>query len=187
MLTVASVLYRYVGFEGNGEMAELETFIGNLRGEKVLFVLAGGVRGSIITLQIGAKVQRQHLVSSPTTSKEAQRFQGSIGVHIGCSWRLDDGQAILCTSTSSDGNDGPMVVNLKKLEGVMIVDAQIAPLSHDLTLEFANGYTLTVFCDSVDDDEDNYSVDVEEATVVVAALGIVRHEGTSPEPPLRVI
>lgn len=163
---------------------DIATSVDRLRGELLWFVFAGGGTGSTISFEIGPKVRRAHLLNNPTVSDEVRRYRGLRGLFIQCSWRLDNGHVVLCTSMSSDANEGPMVTNLRVLEGTTIVEAQVTSLAHDLTLRFSNGYTLSVFCDSFDADDDNYSVDLEEATVVVGALGIVRYEPSKPKSPL---
>lgn len=116
---------------------ELDKLVGN----KTLKVTAGSGGGSIITIEFG-----DQLNLSPKSFGKYNIYEGDFSMMIYCSWRLESKDTVLTSWNEDNYDDGPMVMNLKKLLNVKIKSYDLYSF-FDLKIHFENEYVLSVFCD----------------------------------------
>jgi hypothetical protein len=157
---------------------KFSTELDNLRGMSCWGIVAGEGTGSRATLHFGKKLKRTRTLNNPTLPDALKRFEGEFVLFIqNCAWRLDTDR-ILCTSKSSNENEGPLVRGLRSLIDQRVVGAQATYPSCDLTLEFSTTAKLRLFCDCVDEerDGDNYALHATSEIFVVPAGSDMRTE-----------
>jgi hypothetical protein len=133
----------------NNNYQNLSTQISSLEGLACWYVSCGGAAGSSFQLALGAKVAREAPLTNPAHSEEYRRFEGEANLLVWCTWRLDGPDGPL---TSSDDTTANIVTQLQKLVGATIESMTLVPPAWDLTIGFANGLMLRVFCDHVPGD-----------------------------------
>jgi hypothetical protein len=79
-------------------------------------------------------------------------------------WRLETKREVLCSSNSSNHEGGRMITHLEALASQRVVAVSLLPPAMDIWLEFANGCSLKVFCDQMNevDHFPNYSLRLEK-------------------------
>lgn len=134
-----------------------------------------GVYESVIRLDLGWR--RKVGVPATGTFRQRDRYEGEFVLFIECAWRFELDGKIVCGSRSDEELEGEVSQGIRPLVGWPITDVTVDSESLDLVLTFGseNG-RLVVFCDAVDPDDetDNYSVTVDDATLVVGPKSEVR-------------
>jgi hypothetical protein len=168
----------------------LNTAILRLKLLEVWEVTAGPASGTSISIQIGRKHNLKVPLTNPRLREDQRFFEGEIGLLIECPWRLHSRTAVICSWSDDNSIDGPMVTGLhNSLLGSPIEHVKMSKTTLDLFLSFANGVHLTIFCDSANTDDDNYSVFDRRFIYTVGPRSHVRREPRSEDarPILRVL
>lgn len=133
--------------EQTDAIAHFVSAIQNLPG-CLCWAFAGGEgTGSTFSIEIGKKIARNKPLKNRFLSEDAKLYDGEYSLYVQfASWRLDDAQQVICTSTDSNHNEGVMVQGLSKLVGCVVSKALLTKPGYDLVLDFDRGYRLTVFC-----------------------------------------
>lgn len=148
----------------SAKLKMLQKGIAALVGKKCWGVAAGVGTGSMFTLDLGKKIRRLKVLSNPHLSKDQQCFEPEAWLYAQfAAWRLEKGNKVLCTSTTDNRNDGPMVNGLHRLVRRAVRNAEISIPGLDLAFQFAGGFVLKIFCDRANEaeDYDNYSLKLE--------------------------
>jgi len=116
----------------------------HLRSLMCWYVSCGGAAGPTFQLALGDKVPRSVPLKNMMHSETYRHFEGSANLLVWCTWRLDDATAPI---TSSDDETSSIERGLAKLAGAAVYEATVVPPAWDLTVQFSNGYRLSVFCD----------------------------------------
>jgi hypothetical protein len=97
------------------------------------------------------------------------RPEAAATLAVECAWRIDDRDGVRCGGFDVPGEDGPKLATLRTLTGVTVMKVAVAAIGLDLHLEFSNGLTLRVFCDQVNDidNEPNYALRTVSGSWVV--------------------
>ncbi|MGC4013362.1 MAG: hypothetical protein QM755_02425 [Luteolibacter sp.] len=120
------------------------------------------------------------LPSWKRTDEMVRNFEGEYVLYVTFGdWRLEGPEGVICTSRSSNEKDGEMVTGLRRLEGGSVTEASMSGPSNDLLLAFSHGLILRVFVNTVDEEEDDYSIFYPEGICTVGAKGGLRWEGRS--------
>jgi hypothetical protein len=122
-------------------------FAARFRGQRCWSAQAG-VIGSMFYLNLGQKLN------------ETSHVRGEYVIAGGCvEWRIDDrlSQRVLTTSEDDNSEGGPIVRNIKRLEGATIRSILVEQPGLDCTIEFDNGLVLKMF-PVVVEPYDNYSL-----------------------------
>ena len=136
-------------------MPSIDQVVAQLRGKNCWAVVAGEGRGSMFTLHIGARLQRNRPQSAFADAHDLHMFQGEYGVFAKlCAWRLMQSADLRCT-----WNDTPGLIEteLTRLCELSVVNAVLSP-AYDLRLEFTKGYLLELFCDQSRGNGDSYAL-----------------------------
>lgn len=122
-------------------------------------VIAGEGTGSIVSLDFGEKVPRHTPLKNSQLTKIERENEGEMSLMIWCAWRLDGPKGVICGSTDSNANDGPMVKGAKMLVGRSVEAVEILSPAFDLRLIFRGQFVLNIFCDQTSerDATENYT------------------------------
>jgi len=127
-------------------LTELQALVRSITGLSCWYVSCGGVTAPTFRLALGNKVPRERPLNNPAHSEEFRRFEGEANLLVWCSWRLDGADGPL---TSSDDVPANIENQLNKLIGACVESVAVAAPAWDLTVRFANGLQLRMFCDHV--------------------------------------
>lgn len=136
----------------------LEAELSDLVGLTCWGVVAGVGNGSMATLHIGQRINRDPPLDNPNLSDELRRFRGEFCLFVkGCAWRLEDKSRIICASTEPEHQIGLNLGNA--LSGTSISEAKLCNWAGDLNVMFSNDCVLRLFCDQTGEEGiDNYAV-----------------------------
>ena len=139
---------------------------------------AGPVTGPDIDLHFGRKTTIVVPVSRPSLPEGLKLAQGEISLFIECAWRLDSEREVICGSTDSNENDGPMQRGLALIVGRAVKSVKVELPAGDLTVRFDGDIALRVFCDqtNLEEGNDNYSLHVKDRIYIVGPRGRLRYE-----------
>jgi len=155
--------------------AQLLSELQKLQGLECWGVVAGEGTGSHVTLDFGRRIERARPLKNPKLPESQRQFKGEFGIFIqNCAWRLDT-NSVVCSSKSSNDNEGVMVRGLHALIGQHAVNATASLPAHDLTIEFSRTTRLRLFCDCYDQNEDgdNYSFHAPDQVFTANAGGLL--------------
>jgi hypothetical protein len=149
-----------------------------LVGQRCWYVSAGGVTAPSFSLALGEQIPRARPLTNTAHPPSFRHNEGSFGLLVWCSWRLQTDSNVLATSDTDD-----FQVHLDSLTDA-VVDAVLcrAP-AWDLELRFSNGETLLIFCDNHGSDptaSQNWELWVP-GTYVQAGLAGEWHEEPDPD------
>ncbi len=139
--------------------------------------IAGPGTGSFVTLDFGPKVPRRTPLKNKTLTQEQREYRGEISLFVECSWRIDSGTEVVCSSQDDNEPGGEMLQGLKLLTGEKVEEVNVFPPALDLVLKLTGGFSLRLFCDQTN--EDNYSLFSQNSVFVVGGCGKLRREARS--------
>lgn len=133
--------------------------LAKLRHKPCWNVVAGPGTGSHVALDFGRRVPRRRPLRNPCLSTDQQMYQGEYSLLVTCAWRLQGRKRVICSSTSSNHEAGPMQTALKRLIGTRVHGISLHGPALDMKISFDGGLALLVFCDQANEKEaeDNYS------------------------------
>jgi hypothetical protein len=151
--------------------------IEGLLSQPCLGAIGGCGSGSTVTIHLGGKVERRQPVDNARISEELRRFRGEFCLFIrGCAWRLEQNGMVTCTSKSSEEI---IFSETEKLAGQTVHAIRILNSSLDLEVRFEDAQVLTLFCEEVVGDVDNYQLRVPGGWHTVHAEGRISFEKTA--------
>lgn len=162
-------------------MVSSESFnheITSLVGTQCWGFVAGEGTGSTIALDFGGKILRKRTLKNPLLTEVQRNYEAELSLIVFCAWRLESENRIICSSTDSNHNDGPMVEGLNSLINCRITSVNVFPVSYDLILLFNNSMKLTIFCDQTNTEDmmDNYSFFTPQKVYTIEAKSIINIE-----------
>ena len=136
-------------------------------------VAAGEGTGSVIGLDFGKKIPRVVPLTNLHLTEDQRYYKAEMSLFIECAWRLDSRNEVICGSSDSDANDGPMVRGLALVVDQKVVSIELSELSWDVTIKFTGDLFLKVFCDqtNVEEEVSNYSLHLEDRIYTVGPRG----------------
>ena len=102
-------------------------------------------------LALGGKVKRDVEIKNLKHSELYRTFKGEVNLLVWCSWRLERGPDILCTSKYTHED---IDVALAQLVGLDIVGVTEMSPMWDFRMSFSDKTSICIFCDNGDDDCD---------------------------------
>jgi len=162
---------------------ELFESLQGLRGKECWNFGGGPGTGSMMTLDFGKKALWPVNSIKTGLTPAKQRFRGEISVYVQfAAWRLESKSAVVCSSTSSNHEGGPMQTGMAQVVGRRVQTVELSHPGLDLTIEFEGGLWLRVFCDqtNTEDESDNYSVHLQDRVYSVGIFSRVECEKHAP-------
>jgi hypothetical protein len=163
---------------GARSIEELKSAILRLRGMTCWSVVAGRGSGSQVKLDFGQRLPRRIPVRNPVLREDQRIYEGEFDLFVQCAWRLEHNRNVLCTSTSDDRTDGPMIAGLYQLTNQVVIGVGISEPVPDLVIQFSDEFVFRLFCDQtgLEDGGDNYSFRFGEAILAVDSHGTISYE-----------
>ena len=159
------------------ETKNMENLEGNLKaefqkiiGEECWGIIAGTGTGSVVSIQIGNKIPRKKSLDNIALEQAVRDFEAEYSLHIECVWRLDSDHEIICGAWDDNSKGGKMLQGLNHLLGKQITRVTLLEPAWDFIIEFSNLFKFKVFCDQVneEDENDNYSLFTPTQTITVS-------------------
>jgi hypothetical protein len=166
--------------------ADSPSFVSGMVGKEVWGFAVGANTGSHVSFQIGGKIPTRLLYKkqnkNPYLSVDQRFYDAEISLYVRCAWRIANETSVLCGGWDDLDDDGPKMQTLKSLVGCFIERATVSLPAFDLQLRFSNDLELSIFCDSMDEaeDEDNYRIHFPSEIWAVGArskLQLIKEEG----------
>lgn len=137
-------------------------FVSNLMiliGKECWSIVAGKGTGSVVSIDFGIKIARKRPLRNTLLSDEQRQFEPELSLFVKCAWRINSDKNIICSSTDSNSNDGPMVNGLKMLVGHKVKSIDIEYPALDLKIIFDNDLRFYIFCNetNIDNNHSNYT------------------------------
>src|SRR5690242_284038 len=76
-------------FRSTATHRDLQAALERLVGEECWAIIGGKGTGTVILLDLGAKLPRDVEVDNPALSDEERKFEAPYSVHVWCSWRVE--------------------------------------------------------------------------------------------------
>ncbi len=170
---------------GNELRDEYTNELRGLIGKPCWAFYAGPSTASAVDLHFGKKIPRAIPLLNPHLSEQERFYDGEISLFFECAWRLDSEGEVICGSTDSSENDGPMQRGLGLIVGRAVKSVKAELPACDLTVRFDGDIVLKVFCDQTNLEEgyDNYSLHVKDKIYIVGPRGRIRCELRTDERP----
>jgi len=163
----------------SGLAEDLLTQLRSLIGKPCWAFYAGESTGPDVIFDFGRKIPRTVPLLNRHLTEEQRYYEGEVSLYITCAWRLDSESEVICGSTDSAAEDGPMVRGLRALVGRTVESTEIVTPGFDLTLRFNGNLALKIFSDqtNLEDEYDNYSVHLKKHKIyIVGVRGRIRCE-----------
>lgn len=159
------------------DQAEFAAEIQALAGLPCGSCIAGRGTGSHVALDFGERIRRAEPIRNERLTMEQRSYIGEKRLFITCVWRLDSADQVVCGAWDSNEDDGLMIEGLDQIVGKNLIAVRASPPAWDLTLDFGHR-TLSVFCDQVDEenDDDNYTLFVPQRVLTIGARSRLRIE-----------
>jgi hypothetical protein len=161
-----------------GFFASLADALNGLVGQLLWQPIAGPSTGGALTVELGRAVQRP-VAPHPHPRLNPPSHQGESSLYIRCAWRVDNEDEVLTSSLDDNSLDGPMLRALRVLDRTTITAVSLRWPSCDLVLTLSGGVRLSIFCDQVDesdDDGDNYNLVLPGRAYIIGAKSIITVE-----------
>jgi len=158
---------------------EFENELKRLIGKPCLSIYAGESTGPDVLIDFGKKMPRTIPVLNPKLTEEERYYEGEVSLFIRCAWRVDTKREVICGSTDSAVEDGPMITGLGVLLQRTVESIQVRLPGLDLTVKFNGSLELRIFCDQTDleNEYDNYSFTLKKNKIyIVGPRGRLRYE-----------
>ena len=164
-------------FRSTASHHDVEAALGEVVGEECWAVIAGPGTGSVILLDLGAKLPRDRELRNPSLSDEERKFEAPYSVHVWCSWRVEQEGRVVGSSAALPEEGWWERSGLARIKGKHLTSFDLSEPIPDLRLEFGNA-TLALFPDTLsEDDEDcSYTVRIRDEVFVVFADGRLLRE-----------
>jgi hypothetical protein len=93
---------------GKPDTPNLSEELKKLVGNPCWGIVAGLGTGSHISLAFGQKHPRRRVLTNPHLTEDQQRSEGEYILYVTCAWRLQLPDKVICSSTSSNAEGGPL-------------------------------------------------------------------------------
>jgi hypothetical protein len=96
------------------------------------------------SLAFGRKIKRERPLNNLEQTEVFRHNEGEISMFIRTVWRLEQLDVVIA---SSDDKEAEITAGLSRIVGQNLVGLKVVKPAWDLTLQFANGLRLKVFCE----------------------------------------
>jgi hypothetical protein len=164
-------------FRSIASRSEIETALSGVVGEECWAIIAGPGTGSVILLDFGAKLPREHKLHNDALSDEEREFESSYSVHIWCSWRVETATEIVGSWVAMQNENWWDRSGLARLKGRSLTRFNLRDGIPDLRLDFGELH-LSLFPDTLSENEDDcaYTLRTRDEVFVVFANGKLERE-----------
>ncbi len=157
---------------------QLYSLLGQLENRSCIGFTAGEATGSVVDLEFEPRRPRPRPLTNPNLTNEQRAGEPEYSILVECAWRLDAPHGVVCGAWDDNSPDGAMLRGLREIVGAVVESYQLSEPGCDVELRFRNGRTFRIFCDQVNefDEDDNYSVFSPSEIIVVGTKSRIRRE-----------
>jgi hypothetical protein len=150
----------------------VEAAAAKMIGEECWAIIAGPGTGSIILLDLGAKLPRDHVLRNPKLTEEERMFEAAFSVHVWCSWRVEEAGRVVGSAAALPDEGWWERSGLARIKGRRLTGFDFGSPIPDFRLDFGN-VSLVMFADTLSEDGEDcaYTLRSPEETFVVFASG----------------
>lgn len=158
------------------EFEYLKRAFDELNGAACWSVISGVGSGSLITLCFGGRIARKKPLKNRWLTEEERHYEGEYELYVECAWRLENKDAVLCSSTSSNHRGSIRELSLRKLIGCRVRDVEVSSPAADLEIDFGGDLKFRVFADQVNevDEYSNFVFSSKSQVITVGARSTVK-------------
>jgi hypothetical protein len=138
-------------------------------GEECWAVIAGSGTGSVILLDLGAKLPREHELRNDMLSDEERRFEAPYSVQIWSSWRVEREGVVIGSWVALPAEGWWDRSGLALIKGRRLSGYELDEPIPDLRLDFGET-RLSVFADTLSANEEDCAFTVRTPTDVYLAF-----------------
>jgi hypothetical protein len=141
-------------------------------GEECWAIIAGPGTGSVILLDLGAKLPRDHVLRNPNLTEDERRFESAYSVHVWCSWRVEEAGRVVGSAAALPDEGWWERSGLARVKGQRLTGFDFGTTIPDLQLHFDN-VSLAMFADTLSKDGEDcaYTLRTPDEIFVVFANG----------------
>jgi hypothetical protein len=156
---------------------EVTAALAELVGEQCWAIVAGPDTGSVILLDLGARLPRQHELRNPTLADEERRFEASYSIHVWCSWRVEAEGRVVGSSLALPEAGWWERSGLARIKGRRLIAFDLQEPIPDLRLDFGEA-TLAMFADTLSEDDEDcaFTLRTSDGILVAFANGELQRE-----------
>jgi hypothetical protein len=148
---------------------EITASLERLLGEECWAIIAGSGTGSVILLDLGAKLRREVPLRNDALSDEERNFEAPYSVHIWSSWRVERGAAVVGSWAALPAEGWWERSGLALIKGRRLTGYELGDPVPDLRLEF-DDVRLSVFADTLAVDDEDCAFTLRTPTDVYLAF-----------------
>jgi hypothetical protein len=130
------------GKESSAE--QIKTLFDGALGKACWHVSIGAPTSPEFSLALGEKIKREKPLENLQQPKVFRHNEGEVSIFVRCVWRLEQGSLVI---VSSDDTATDIKRGLSRILGRKLVGLKTEKPAWDLSLEFANGLRLKIFCE----------------------------------------
>lgn len=154
----------------------LRLHLEEVAGRRLSRIVAGEGTGSAVDFCFSARPGELVRITPARIRSFRPSVETPYGLLVKCAWRLDGETGVVCGGWDDNTEGGPMLTGLAQLVGREIETVDLTEPGLDLTMRFAGGLVLRVFCDQVNeaDADDNYYLFFPGGSVAVGTKSRAR-------------
>jgi hypothetical protein len=156
---------------------EVALAIDRIVGEQCWSIVAGPGAGSVILLDLGAKLPREVKLRNSALTEEQRAYEAPYSIHVWCSWRVEQSGRVVGSWNALPDEDWWVRSGLHLLQGRRLTRYELGEPVPDLKLVF-DDVRLSLFADTLSKDEDDcaYTVRTPDEVFVVSANSELQRE-----------
>lgn len=151
---------------------DVEAAAAKMVGKECWAIIAGPGTGSVILLDLGAKLPRDHALRNPNLTEEERIFESAYSVHVWCSWRVEEEVRVVGSAAALPEEGWWERSGLARIKGRHLTGFDFGTPIPDFRLHFGN-VSLVMFADTLSEDSEDcaYTLRTPDEVFVVFANG----------------
>jgi hypothetical protein len=164
-------------FRNTASHRDVEALLQRIVGEECWAIIAGPGTGSVILLDLGAKLPRDVEVDNPTLSEDERQFEAPYSIQVWCSWRVEAEGRVVGSAIALPDEGWWERSGLAHVKGRHLTSFELSTPIPDLRLHFGDA-TLSLFADTLskDDEDCAFTMRTPDEVYVVFANGDLQRE-----------
>jgi hypothetical protein len=162
----------------NQAVDRLSEVLSRIVGRRCIGFTAGESAGSVVDLEFEPRKIRSKPLKNPHLTPEQRTGEPEYSILVECAWRLDSNYKVLCGAWDDNSLGGRMLSGLEATTGALLERFVLSDPGLDLELWLSNGLCFRIFCDQVNevDENDNYSVFCPDRIFTVGTKSLLKEE-----------
>jgi hypothetical protein len=156
---------------------DIEAILERIVGEECWAIIAGPGTGTVILLDLGAKLPRVEEVDNPNLSEDECKFEAPYSIQVWCAWRVEVAGRVVGSAVALPETGWWERSGLAQVRGRRLTSFELSMPIPDLRLHFGD-VTLSMFADTLSEDDRDcaFTVRTSDDVYVVFANGDLQRE-----------